>query len=289
MGLPKPLPPSPEAHTEELDTSTFSHSDRNMHVTVEKPEEGCMCTLSMVARVPLAPDRLYELLIDPKECMRIFKSLKRVRHRRVLADDGKGNRTVEVDQTGAWRFLIFRGSFTVRMIVEQRASDRTISFRLAKPGFMRQFSGTWTIAPYDNASLDEIVNRHRPSALHRLQSSLRSLEHTLGLVGQQDASLVQLQQSVAPAFTPPASVARMLQRIAAKQIEKIMSDLQAEVQRMNSGSKSSSGSSKSGGGGGSKQAAEEQQAAQRDKGRGKAGQQAATNKKQLVAHVSQLR
>lgn len=44
-----------------------------------------------------------------------------------------------------------------------------ISFRLAKPGFMRQFSGTWTIAPYDNASLDEMVNRHRPSALHRLQ------------------------------------------------------------------------------------------------------------------------
>ena len=177
--------------------------------------------------------------------------------------------TLQVDQTGAWRFLIFRGSFTVRMIVEQRASDRTvcvyvcvcvcmrrapcpaggwclpswcsllqlhkrmdvlckssavwqlwascgddqrtaaayhvhrharrqallaspcaplaqtrrhaccclcflhscaqISFRLAKPGFMRQFNGTWTIAPYDNASLDEMVNRHRPSALHRLQ------------------------------------------------------------------------------------------------------------------------
>ncbi len=46
---------------------------------------------------------------------------------------------------------------------------RQICFRLAKPGFMRQFSGTWTIAPYDNASLDEMVNRHRPSALHRLQ------------------------------------------------------------------------------------------------------------------------
>lgn len=237
-----------------------------------------MCTLSMVARVPLAPDRLYQLLIDPVECLRIFKSLKRVRHRRVLSDDGKGNRTVEVDQTGAWRFLVFRGSFTVRMIVEQRASDRTICFRLAKPGFMRQFTGTWTIAPYDNASLDELVNRHRPSALHRLQASIRSLEHSLGLVGQQDTSLVQLQQSVAPAFTPPASLARMLQRIAAKQIEKIMADLQDEVQRMNSGSSTSGsgGSSKSGGG---SSGPEEQQHAQ----------QAATNKKQLAAHVGPLR
>lgn len=51
-----------------------------------------------------------------------------------------------------------------------------------------------------------------------MQASIRSLEHSLGLVGQQDTSLVQLQQSVAPAFTPPASLARMLQRIAAKQV-----------------------------------------------------------------------
>ena len=61
----------------------------------------------------------------------------------------------------------------------------------------------------------------RPSIrvlLPALQASLRSLEHSLGLVGQQDASLVQLQQSVAPAFTPPASLARMMQRIAAKQV-----------------------------------------------------------------------
>lgn len=54
----------------------------------------------MVARVPLAPDQLYQLLIDPVECLRIFRSLKRVRHRRVLADDGKGNRTVEVRRSG---------------------------------------------------------------------------------------------------------------------------------------------------------------------------------------------
>ena len=275
---------------------------------------------------------------------------QRVVQRRVLADDGRGNRTVEVDQTGAWRFLLFRGSFTVRMIVEQRAADRTvralaaalaggratgqrsggggwgcvdcwpgcqrcssrgvqltvvlpslspthppthihtqqIAFRLARPGFMRQFGGTWRIAPYDNASLDSLVNRHRPSALHRLQvglpagaagracaqaeapgasmrcclaataaavaagatevgaavsgchahtalprraprplrstpqAGLRAVEQSLGLAGPQEASLVQLQQSIAPALTPPPALARVLQRIAAKQIAKIM-------------------------------------------------------------------
>ena len=47
-------------------------------------------------------------------------------HRNVIADDGQGNRTVEVDQTGAWRFLCFRGNFTVRMVVEQRKHDRTV-------------------------------------------------------------------------------------------------------------------------------------------------------------------
>jgi hypothetical protein len=47
-------------------------------------------------------------------------------HRRVLAEDAHGNRTVEVDQTGSWRFLMFRGTFTVRMIVEQRRADRSV-------------------------------------------------------------------------------------------------------------------------------------------------------------------
>lgn len=127
-----------------------------------------------VARVPLPPDELYELLVNPAECKRVFKSLKvpglfeffgqhrcrcttsawnvctvhavpggkhgwlprpsrrlsrsrqDVSHRRVLAEDAHGNRTVEVDQTGSWRFLMFRGSFTVRMIVEQRRADRSV-------------------------------------------------------------------------------------------------------------------------------------------------------------------
>ena len=46
--------------------------------------------------------------------------------RRIISEDSHGNRTVEVEQTGAWRFLMFRGSFTVRMIVEQRRQDRTV-------------------------------------------------------------------------------------------------------------------------------------------------------------------
>ena len=259
-------------------------------------------------------------------------------HRRVLADDGHGNRTVEVDQTGSWRFLMFRGSFTVRMIVEQRRADRMvrseclwrcrrqqrqlngrraamraapsvlfardsmpcrtvsrlpclslkpsrlrhptpatphptlqIHFRLARSGFMRDFSGTWVVRPFDNTSLDQLVNRHNPTPLHRLQASrgrhkawrggavagpawqpspasrlhvgdsraavpvaacthglfnstpllqsgLRAVEQTLGLAGQQQESLVQLQQSIAPALAPPAAVTRLLQRIAAKQV-----------------------------------------------------------------------
>lgn len=233
---------------QDVTVSTFSQSSRDMHVTVEKPAAGCLCTLSMLAKVPLGPDELYELLVDPVQCMRIFKSLKRVHHRRVLSDDGAGNREVEVDQTGAWRFLCFRGAFTVRMVVEQRRADRTIRFRLARPGFMKQFSGTWQIRPFDNASLDQLVNQHSPTPLHRLQSSLRAVEASLGLGGSREESLVQLQQSIAPAFVPPKAVARAMQRIAANQISKIMGDLQAEVQRINSGSSGSSSVSSSGSG-----------------------------------------
>ena len=45
-------------------------------MTVEKPEQGFMCTLSMFARVPFPPDQLYELLVDSQQCLRIFKTLK---------------------------------------------------------------------------------------------------------------------------------------------------------------------------------------------------------------------
>lgn len=44
------------------------------------------------------------------------------------------------------------------------------------------------------------------------------MEHSLGLAGAQEESLVQLQQSIAPALTPPPALARVLQRIAAKQV-----------------------------------------------------------------------
>lgn len=93
-----------------------------------------------------------------------------------------------------------------------------IIFNLAKPGFMRVFGGTWTIRPYDNASLDQLVNKHRPSALHRLQAGVRAVEAGLGMGGRTEESLVQLQQSIAPAFRPPPAVARVMQRIAAKQV-----------------------------------------------------------------------
>ena len=111
---------------------------------------------------------------------------------------------------------------------------------------MRDFSGTWQILPYDNASLDRLVNRHKPSPMHRLQSGLRAVEAQLGLgAGQGKESLVQLQQSIAPAVAPPAAVVRMLQRIAAKQIVKIMADLQEEVARINASEDNSSNSSSS--------------------------------------------
>jgi hypothetical protein len=43
-------------------------------------------------------------------------------------------------------------------------------------------------------------------------------EQTLGLASQRQESLVQLEQSIAPAFAPPKAVTKLLQRIAAKQV-----------------------------------------------------------------------
>lgn len=109
------------------------------------------------------------------------------------------------------------------------------------------------------------------------------MEQGLGLVGGEGESLVQLQQSIAPAFRPPASVARVMQRIAAKQISQIMSDLQQEVRRMNAAEArgESSGSAAA--------AAGEEQQEDADGDADARRQRRRRHKRQLAAHVGPLK
>lgn len=117
--------------------------------------------------------------------------------------------------------------------------------------------------------------------LLNFQAGLRAVEHTLGLAGAQEESLVQLQQSLAPALKPPPALAKALQRIAAKQITAIMTDLQTEVVRMNGAASKAAGQQQ-------QQTPEKQGVAEKEQPRQEPEKQR-KGKKQLAAHITPLR
>ena len=55
-------------------------------------------------------------------------------------------------QIGQWKFLRFHGEFSTKLIVEQDRHKRTVDFKLAEPGLMKDFAGLWRVEPYEELS-----------------------------------------------------------------------------------------------------------------------------------------
>eukprot|EP00887_Chlorella_sp_A99_P006686 scaffold3.g6686.t1 len=238
-GAPRPVAttakrcaPSPGSQQpqQQHELTTESWCDADTHVTASPPREGFFCTLEMTARVPLPPDEVYGILTSPTNHT-VFRSIKAIKNRRVLKQE-HGRETIEQEQVGRWRVGPLQGVFSSHLIVEQDSHARTVAYRLAKPGFMRDFAGSWKVQPFDNAALDELVNHHAASPLHRLQAGLARLEGRL-LGRQPSASLVRLQQSLLPNVAPPPPLDKIISRIAANQLFAIMGDLRKEANRRN--------------------------------------------------------
>jgi hypothetical protein len=49
----------------------------------------------------------------------IFRHMDRCSYRKVLSDDGQGRRRVRVAHEASWRFLLFHGTFTTKLDVEE--------------------------------------------------------------------------------------------------------------------------------------------------------------------------
>ena len=202
-------------------------------VTVQQPKEGFWSSVNVVAKIPLPPHAVFDVLTDPDN-RSTFKSIKKVNFHKVLKDDGKGKKTVEVEHVGRWKYGIFAGQFTVRLLVRQDRNKGKIRFDLQpiRNNFMRNFSGEWTIAPYDEDSLDEMVRYpgRRWGAWHSVSKAVHRLEDRLA--HKEVASLVKLNQQVAPAITPPAPLDRVLKKVTLAQVRIIMEDLMGATERI---------------------------------------------------------
>lgn len=188
-------------------------------VQVSNPK-GTFCQLDCSALVALPPEHAFSLLCDPGNS-RVFRSVKGVRNRRVLEDEG-GVTTVQMELVAGWRFLVFSGEFSVHMRLVQDRPNMKVHFELVDAGFMRHFKGTWSVEPVPVAPSPE--NLSPPPANNNVSTPTSEAACRM-------ASRVCLVQSVQPAVNPPPILAQYLRHIAASALRESFHDIQAEAAR----------------------------------------------------------
>ncbi|CAL8463236.1 g2770 [Coccomyxa elongata] len=210
---------------------TESWEDRDAKVEVTRPE-GFMMKVALQAKVDLPPGAVYEILTAPDNAA-VFRGIKKVGYRKVLEDDGKGKQKVEVEQVAAWKLLMFKGSFSTRLFVSQDKRRGIVEFRLARPGLMKDFAGTWRVQPFTQLALSEA-----PQLQAQSNNPWHSLTNTLSsYMGDRSstATLVTLEQSLEPAVRPPKPLEGLVKSIAVTQLQGLLTDLRAEVPRVKAG------------------------------------------------------
>ncbi|CAK9227304.1 unnamed protein product [Sphagnum troendelagicum] len=189
-----------------LPSDSFVHEPPVLKVLQPK---GTFCEIQARFSVALPPDGVYDIITDPNN-RRVFKNIKEVCYRKVLEDDGN-RQLVEVEQLGRWRFLMFSGTFSSRVMVEQNRQDHQMLFDLAKQGMMRKFSGSWKI--------DSMYASEQKSQAAASESEV---------VG----AWVNFHQLLEPAILPPWPLSRYVRGVSERIIREMCSDLQHECLRL---------------------------------------------------------
>lgn len=210
----------------------YCHRDKNIHLVVQQPSERFWVSVDLVARIPMSSDEIFEIITSPHN-HEIFNSVSAPRKRKVVRDDGRGRQDIDMEQVGRWRFGPFRGSFGVRLKITQDRRKHSMVFELHPKahGFMKQFSGNWKIFAYDAELEDRLLFPDKKrSGFHGWHRFMHEIEESLSRSHRRD-SLVKLHQSVQPGFLPPPPMDRVLRKIAAAQVQSVMTDLMREAEK----------------------------------------------------------
>ncbi|CAK9228015.1 unnamed protein product, partial [Sphagnum troendelagicum] len=189
-----------------LPSDSFVHEPPVLKVMQPK---GTFCEIQARFSVALPPDGVYDIITDPNN-RRVFKNIKEVCYRKVLEDDGN-RQLVEVEQLGRWRFLMFSGTFSSRVMVEQNRQDHQMLFDLAKQGMMRKFSGSWKI-----------------DSMYASEQKSQAADSESEVVG----AWVNFHQLLEPAILPPWPLSRYVRGVSERIIREMCSDLQHECLRL---------------------------------------------------------
>ncbi|GJP49081.1 hypothetical protein CLOM_g8342 [Closterium sp. NIES-68] len=146
----------------------WSDEAPDMTVTVGT---NALCQLDGTATVAFPPDAVFSLVCDPYN-HRVFKNVKAVRNHRVVRDCN-GVKEVEMDMAFSFQLPFFTGTFDAHMRMVQDRSNRTMTFALTRPGFMRKFEGFWKVEPLlvpESESSATSLSSPKLSSLRRCES-----------------------------------------------------------------------------------------------------------------------
>ncbi len=99
----------------------------------------------MEATYDLPPHVLFNLLADPGQHDTIFDSIESATSK-LIEEDGPRKKWL-LDYEARWSFWKVSGVCTNKLWMWTDAHQGTVKFELREPGFLRTYSGVWTISP----------------------------------------------------------------------------------------------------------------------------------------------
>jgi hypothetical protein len=128
--------------------------------------------------------------------------------------------------------------------VWENDEDMTIKFTNVSPdGFMKDFEGTWRIHPFTQDGLDAVFKHPSPQQQQEQQQKSHGSHHALPFLHrlsgghsqqqQEEASatLVTLEQAMAPRVNPPRLLQPMVRALIGRSLHGMMADLRIGLER----------------------------------------------------------
>jgi hypothetical protein len=168
--------------------------------------QGFLCHISATASIRIPPKALWEQCIVHPDNAKIYRHMDRCSFRRVgQTEPNTGIRTVRVAHEASWRFLVFHGTFTTHLHVIEDPTNFSMKFEMFPQGssIVSKFQGEWRIEPHP-------------------EDPLRS-------------SISYLEQDLAVGVWIPPPFDRLLKSISARQVRRIVQDLQIEAKKIQKG------------------------------------------------------
>lgn len=174
----------------DTESQTASNTeDPQVELDVQK-EHGVFRVKGSVETV-VDQDTLYGIITDYHSNARVFRNVDRVEV------EQKGEAKV-VTQHLHWNFLMMSGNYDIKMRMKDDPENRSISYELEQPGFLKVFNGSWTVEPLSSETSKLVVN-----------------------------------QRALPSFFPPGPLAvgagSYAQRIMSSQVKNLLTDLAVEA------------------------------------------------------------